>query len=86
MTANQIEGKVAPLPNNNEDFIPDFTNIKTKDNFGYNIDNLTTAYHYFKDNMKLNDYQIASLLANGIAESGFDPKAHNPKTSAKGLY
>lgn len=63
--------------------IPDFSNLNT--NFGYNLDNLNTAYKYFKK-MNLNDYQIASLLANGIAESGFNPKAKNPKTSAKGIF
>lgn len=63
--------------------IPDFSNLNT--NFGYNLNNLNTAYKYFKK-MNLNDYQIASLLANGIAESGFNPKARNPKTSAKGIF
>lgn len=63
--------------------IPDFSNLNT--NFGYDLNNLNTAYKYFKK-MDLNDYQIASLLANGIAESGFNPKARNPKTSAKGIF
>ena len=63
--------------------IPDFRNLNTK--FGYNLNNLNTAYTYFK-NMGLNNYQIASLLANGIAESGFNPRAKNPKTSAKGIF
>ncbi len=63
--------------------IPDFSNLNT--NFGYDLNNLNTAYKYFKK-MDLNDYQIASLLANGIAESGFNPKAKNPKTSAKGIF
>ena len=65
------------------DNIPDFRNLNTK--FGYNLNNLNTAYTYFK-NMGLNNYQIASLLANGIAESGFNPRAKNPKTSAKGIF
>lgn len=63
--------------------IPDFSNLNT--NFGYDLNNLNTAYKYFKK-MNLNNYQIASLLANGIAESGFNPKARNPKTSAKGIF